>query len=495
MILWSIGKRVKAYSSGSNRYDVENKFSLKKHKMISTLILIVIVMFAMNSIAATICNTGVSGGQCVNFARNYFLSKSFTSAQMPGLGSNGGAYMIYDNWDLGFSRGNVPANDSLLILDKSDSLSYGHVGVVTSSIKNTDGTYTLLVNESNWDLDEKIDCGINYTFNPSGMTVKRNNGKAYPIRGFVYSTPLITITPIVDIQSGNISINGSGYGTEQGKVTVTVYPLGDVDQSSEFNANLLPYSWSDTTIYANIYQGQLSSISVFNYPVTISVFRKDGAIYTKVAEATYPYKDVKPYEDFACAIQQLWKNTGNPISLSGKDNNGNFFPRELKSCVGSCLGFVTRAEFLTMAIKAKRIALVASPSTKFFSDVDLASWYAPYAYFAKSVGAVSGQYCGDPSLNCFFPDRQISREEAALILSKLYNLTYLSSTHTPYWNDYNSGKHIEPYMLFSYLGDNNCGTKGPVMGGNDGKFRPADRITREEAAGIISRGIKAEPWL
>lgn len=446
--------------------------------------------YASSTCNASTCNTGVCGGQCVNFARNYFLNQSFTWVQMPALGTNGGAYMIYSNWNLGFGQGAVPADNSLLILSKTSTLTSGHVAVVITSTKNTDGTYSLIVNESNWDLDELLDCGVNYIFDPLTMSVKRNSGaSSYPVEGFVYGSPLIKITPFSDKTSGNIAIEGSGFGTEQGTVTVTTYALGKLEQWKDISATILPSSWSNNVIYANIFQGDLK-YEIFDYPVTITVKNKNGI---KVAEATYPFKDVKPNDTFACAVQQLWKNKGEPISPSGKDGNGNFKPREVETCNGVCPGFITRAEFVTMAIKSKQLPL-STPTSKFFYDVALNAWYAPYVLYAKNSG-INGQSCGDPSLNCFSPDRQITRYEAAVMLAKLYNLTYVNYSKLPLWTDYNPAGSPAPYILFSHTGTNSC-TIAPshVMAGHNGLFRPNDRITRDEAAGIISLGINAIQW-
>ncbi|MGE0083353.1 MAG: carboxypeptidase regulatory-like domain-containing protein [Desulfococcaceae bacterium] len=137
------------------------------------------------------CQQNAVGGQCVRYAREW--AKDYwgtTDSMVPYLGTNGSAYQIYDKWNLKGGKGSVPANNSLIILDKGSGIPDGHVGVVLNSRRNSDGIYTLTVNESNWDLDEKIDCNVTYTYkNQSGgiVTKRGSSAKWLKLRGFVYS--------------------------------------------------------------------------------------------------------------------------------------------------------------------------------------------------------------------------------------------------------------------------------------------------------------------
>ncbi len=133
-----------------------------------------------------VCGQGNSGGQCVNYAREYF-GDSYTS--MPGLcvHSDCGAHHIYDDWDLGFGKGKIPKVNSLMVLDAGNALPVGHVAVVVAVNDNKDGTYELIVQESNWDLDENIDCAVSYEFDADSISVSRNGTGNYAVKGFVYS--------------------------------------------------------------------------------------------------------------------------------------------------------------------------------------------------------------------------------------------------------------------------------------------------------------------
>ena len=136
-------------------------------KIINILLMLVIFTFYTGSETSAFgatCTQDEEGGQCVEYVRNYFCGNTKT---MPGLcqyNTDCGAYNAWGNWDLGFGSEKIPANDSVMILSKSERLPVGHVAVVTNSKYNLDGTYALTVQESNWGLDGLVDCGVTYTF-------------------------------------------------------------------------------------------------------------------------------------------------------------------------------------------------------------------------------------------------------------------------------------------------------------------------------------------
>lgn len=131
------------------------------------------------------CRQDMYGGQCVNYVRDFFGGRYDL---MPGLCiyADCGAYHAWDAWDLGYGKGQLPAKNSILIMDK-EPLLFGHVAVVTDRQKNADGTYTLTVNESNWDRDELIDCNVRYTYMPdSSSIIRQGTEKVYDVAGFIY---------------------------------------------------------------------------------------------------------------------------------------------------------------------------------------------------------------------------------------------------------------------------------------------------------------------
>lgn len=132
-----------------------------------------------------VCSQNSHGGQCVAYVRNYFGGSYST---MPGLcvHNDCGAHHAYDDWDLGYGKGIIPKINSIMVIDDGGGLPVGHVAVVVGVEDNKDGTWRLVTQESNWDLDEKIDCGSIYTFNADTQKVTRGN-KSYDVSGFIYS--------------------------------------------------------------------------------------------------------------------------------------------------------------------------------------------------------------------------------------------------------------------------------------------------------------------
>lgn len=132
------------------------------------------------------CQQDMYGGQCVNYVRDFFGGRYDL---MPGLClyEDCGAYHAWEAWDLGYGKGHLPEKKSILIMDKR-TLRYGHVAVVSDWKRNTDGTYTLTVCESNWDRDELIDCNVRYTYFPeTSEVIREGRNKRYNVAGFIYS--------------------------------------------------------------------------------------------------------------------------------------------------------------------------------------------------------------------------------------------------------------------------------------------------------------------
>jgi hypothetical protein len=132
------------------------------------------------------CLQNAWGGQCVNYVRRFFGGRQDL---MPGLCvyADCGAYHAWDTWDLGHGKGSLPAKKSILVLDR-DPLEFGHVAVVLNWQKKRDGTYLLMVNESNWDQDELIDCNVRYTYFPDTATaVRHGRERIYRVAGFIYT--------------------------------------------------------------------------------------------------------------------------------------------------------------------------------------------------------------------------------------------------------------------------------------------------------------------
>lgn len=139
---------------------------------------------------------------------------------------------------------------------------------------------------------------------------------------------------------------------------------------------------------------------------------------------------------------------------------------------------VTREEFVTMIIKATDTQTLGGSTP--FRDVVYGSWYAPYVTTAYRNGMVNGV-----GVNEFGLGREITRQDATVILSRLITVESEAKTEYTGYNDENliSDYASEPVRKMSELG---------IIRGSDGIFRPTDSISRAEAAAIICRFMKLQ---
>ncbi len=163
---------------------------------------IIALSFCLIRIEITLSETftGNTGGECVYYARIHTGNNLENS---PYLGKNGGAHLIFDYWGYGFGKGELPAENSLIVLDRRLGYGNGHVGVVRQVSDLGNGTYELRVDESNFYPDQIETTNSLYRYNSVVHTAKRewNNDLAnrfgtvdsplgltsYPVLGFVYT--------------------------------------------------------------------------------------------------------------------------------------------------------------------------------------------------------------------------------------------------------------------------------------------------------------------
>lgn len=265
--------------------------------------------------------------------------------------------------------------------------------------------------------------------------------------------------------NGDITISGNGFGVANGRVEVKT-------NSYAYNASVS--SWNDTNITANIFSDQLKW-ETFVSPVTVAVYKSDNI--TKVGESSYPFKDVPKSYWAANAIQKLYRDG----VVSGK-GNGQYDPAAK----------VTRSEFLTMLLRAKLgYALFMPGFLKPFDDVPLTgdgSWFAPYAEYAKNKAYVSGGTCSyNPIAVCFRPNDNISRFEASVMATNVFELTYYDVNTHPSWPDWNTFTHgYAPWIAFTH-----GIMSGYKAGDKSGYFGTNDPLLRDQAAVIVNNALKA----
>lgn len=150
---------------------------------------------------------------------------------------------------------------------------------------------------------------------------------------------------------------------------------------------------------------------------------------------------------------------------------------------GTEIGFlpnreITRAQFVTAVIRA--IGRNTENSKAEFADVSKTSVYAPYIAAAYEAGIISGYEDGT-----FRPERPLSREEAAVVLSRAFG--FLSGyNNARRYTDYSSitegAKSAVSYAVH----------KGILSGYPDGTMRPKGKVTRAESAVMINASMKIE---
>lgn len=136
---------------------------------------------------------------------------------------------------------------------------------------------------------------------------------------------------------------------------------------------------------------------------------------------------------------------------------------------------ITRAEFMTMVNNA--LGYTEKAEVK-FSDVDSDDWY--YTEVQKAVQA--GYLLGYED-NTARPGNKISRQEAALIIARIKDLS-----------DYASGadifKDVNQIPVWSKGGVGAAAREKLMVGYEDGTFRPMRDISRAEALVTIDRSQK-----
>ena len=138
---------------------------------------------------------------------------------------------------------------------------------------------------------------------------------------------------------------------------------------------------------------------------------------------------------------------------------------------------VSRAEFVSMLNRALGNT---STGTMDFDDISGSAWYYYDVAKAVTAGYVDGFNDGT-----FRPDHLITRQEAAVMLSRVLP-THGYSTNLSRFSDYRTIADWAEEAISSVSG------KGYLSGYTDGKVHPLDALTRAQAAKIISEIAEEE---
>lgn len=146
--------------------------------------------------------------QCVPYAR-----------LRSGIGIFGDAHTWWDTAAGRYARGNAPAAGSVLVLRRTNRLSYGHVAVVTQQVNARE----IRINHANWqrgtvitgmpvlDVSLANDWTALRFWNQEASTW----GSIYPAEGFIYNAPAGASAPPSDVGTLFISGQGQSYWSPQ----------------------------------------------------------------------------------------------------------------------------------------------------------------------------------------------------------------------------------------------------------------------------------------
>ena len=146
---------------------------------------------------------------------------------------------------------------------------------------------------------------------------------------------------------------------------------------------------------------------------------------------------------------------------------------------------VTRGEFVVMAMKTLGITEVAPVSQSVFSDdASFSPSTRNFVSAAYELGYLHGEFSSDGSL-CFYPERAITRAEAAVILANMIDAA--TPTITPVFED---SAEIPTWAAPSIY---SLGAMG-ILPTSQGNISPRSPLTRGDAAMIFQALLRATEY-
>ena len=136
---------------------------------------------------------------------------------------------------------------------------------------------------------------------------------------------------------------------------------------------------------------------------------------------------------------------------------------------------ITRGEFVTVLGRMLKID-TSKYSSQRFNDVNSSTYYSPYVTWANEVGIVSGVGEGN-----FAPDKALTREEMAVIMSKFLKLSNKKPTIKLSTNFKDQGS-ISPWAKEAVT---EMAKLGVVKGMGEGNFSPKTEFTRAQVAQVL----------
>ncbi|WP_312027656.1 S-layer homology domain-containing protein [Paenibacillus cucumis (ex Kampfer et al. 2016)] len=143
---------------------------------------------------------------------------------------------------------------------------------------------------------------------------------------------------------------------------------------------------------------------------------------------------------------------------------------------------VTRAEFASFAVRLLGLEPVSN-NIKPFADISAKAWYYGNVAAMTNLSILEGK-----GQNQFQPNASITREEAAALLVRMLKQRPVASDSM--YITYADAADISSWALPYVQKVHQLG----LMRGSSGMFRPADQVTREEAAVMLDSILQNNTW-
>ncbi len=137
---------------------------------------------------------------------------------------------------------------------------------------------------------------------------------------------------------------------------------------------------------------------------------------------------------------------------------------------------ITRGQFVTVLGRMLNVNLSIFNSTK-FKDVKSSAYYAPYIAWAESMGITQGTGSG-----MFSPNKELTREEMAVIMSKFLKVSNKSLNAKGNSNGFKDDGKNKSWAKDAV---SEMAKLGVVNGMSDGKFAPKSPFTRAQVAQVL----------
>lgn len=261
---------------------------------------------------------------------------------------------------------------------------------------------------------------------------------------------------------GNTTLFGvlPAYDPEGDEITIEIvsYPSGILELTDKHTGEytytpLKNASGKDSFTYvARDVYGNYSASATVNLTV-------------KRSTVSVTYADMKnsPYANAAMAMTERGIMSGSQVGAV------NYFYPNVE---------VSRAEFVVLAMNALGVTSVSNTECKVFADgKDIPEQMRGYIEAAYRMGYVKGSLV-DGEL-CFRPNETITRAEASAILGNMLGAAMPTATVKPSFAD---SEEIPTWAEGSVYSLNMMG----LLTASDGKIEPLSKVTRQEAAQLLS---------